>query len=211
LTTSRPQSWTFAPPVRAIRSSLKDRRMERAVPDHRSPSSPRRSDARWRARPRGLAGARGRCRLEHIDRREGHDRRVRRGDRWRPRRRRLGRRGGRVCPQRRACARPPCRALVWDRQSGLHAGGGRPTVEFAAFCGALKVGWYFCEPRDPQAKGASSGCRTSSSGPSSRAGRSPTSSTSSSSSTPGLPSGRTRGCTRRCAAARSTGSSRSGE
>ena len=43
--------------------------------------------------------------------------------------------------------------LVWDRQSGLHAGGGRPTVEFAAFCGALKVGWYFCEPRDPQAKG----------------------------------------------------------
>lgn len=43
--------------------------------------------------------------------------------------------------------------LVWDRQSGLHAGGGRPTVEFAAFCGALRVGWHFCEPRDPQAKG----------------------------------------------------------
>jgi transposase len=43
--------------------------------------------------------------------------------------------------------------LVWDRQSGLHAGGGRPTVEFAAFCGALKVGWYFCERGDPQAKG----------------------------------------------------------
>jgi transposase len=43
--------------------------------------------------------------------------------------------------------------LVWDRQSGLHATGGRPTAEFAAFCGALKVGWYFCEPRDPQAKG----------------------------------------------------------
>ena len=43
--------------------------------------------------------------------------------------------------------------LVWDRQSGLHAGGGRPTVEFAAFCGQLKVDWYFCEPRDPQAKG----------------------------------------------------------
>jgi transposase len=43
--------------------------------------------------------------------------------------------------------------LVWDRQSGLHAGGGRPTGEFAAFCGQLKVGWYFCEPRDPQAKG----------------------------------------------------------
>jgi transposase len=44
--------------------------------------------------------------------------------------------------------------LVWDRQSGVHASGGRPTVEFAAFCGALRVGWHFCEPRDPQAKGA---------------------------------------------------------
>jgi len=43
--------------------------------------------------------------------------------------------------------------LVWDRQSGLHAHGGRPTAEFAAFCGALRVDWYFCEPRDPQAKG----------------------------------------------------------
>jgi transposase len=43
--------------------------------------------------------------------------------------------------------------LVWDRQSGLHAGGGRPTAEFAAFCGTLRVDWCFCEPRDPQAKG----------------------------------------------------------
>jgi transposase len=43
--------------------------------------------------------------------------------------------------------------LVWDRQSGLHASGGRPTVEFAAFCGQLRVDWHFCEPRDPQAKG----------------------------------------------------------
>ena len=43
--------------------------------------------------------------------------------------------------------------LVWDRQSGLHATGGRPTVEFAAFCGQLMVDWHFCEPRDPQAKG----------------------------------------------------------
>ena len=31
--------------------------------------------------------------------------------------------------------------------------GGRPTREFAAFCGQLRVGWHFCEPRDPQAKG----------------------------------------------------------
>jgi transposase len=43
--------------------------------------------------------------------------------------------------------------LVWDRQSGLHAGGGRPTAEFAGFCGQLRLGWHFCEPRDPQAKG----------------------------------------------------------
>jgi transposase len=43
--------------------------------------------------------------------------------------------------------------LVWDRQSGLHARDGRPTEEFASFCGQLKVDWYFCEPADPQAKG----------------------------------------------------------
>jgi len=43
--------------------------------------------------------------------------------------------------------------LVWDRQAGLHAGDGRPTAAFAAFCGALKVGWHFCELGDPQAKG----------------------------------------------------------
>jgi hypothetical protein len=43
--------------------------------------------------------------------------------------------------------------LVWDRQSGLHAHAGRPTAEFAAFCGALKVGWHFCEARDPEAMG----------------------------------------------------------
>jgi transposase len=45
------------------------------------------------------------------------------------------------------------KTLVWDRQSGLHAGGGRPTEPFAAFCGQLAVGWHFCPPRDPQAKG----------------------------------------------------------
>jgi transposase len=43
--------------------------------------------------------------------------------------------------------------LVWDRQSGLHAGEGRPTREYAAFCGQLRLDWYFCEPADPQAKG----------------------------------------------------------
>jgi transposase len=44
--------------------------------------------------------------------------------------------------------------LVWDRQAGLHARDGRPTDEFAALCGRLRVGWRFCEPADPQAKGA---------------------------------------------------------
>lgn len=44
--------------------------------------------------------------------------------------------------------------LVWDRQAGLHAGGGRPTTAFAAFCGQLAVGWHFCAKGDPQAKGA---------------------------------------------------------
>jgi hypothetical protein len=28
-----------------------------------------------------------------------------------------------------------------------------PSEEFAALCGRLKVGWHFCRPRDPQAKG----------------------------------------------------------
>jgi lambda repressor-like predicted transcriptional regulator len=43
--------------------------------------------------------------------------------------------------------------LVWDRESSI-AGGGRPTVPFAAFCGQLPVGWVILEARDPQAKGA---------------------------------------------------------
>ena len=45
------------------------------------------------------------------------------------------------------------RRSVWDRQAGLHAGGGRPTGAFAGFCGLLKVGWHFCDKGDPQAKG----------------------------------------------------------
>jgi transposase len=44
--------------------------------------------------------------------------------------------------------------MVWDREGCLHAGGGRPTESYAAFCGRLPVGWHFCEPADPQAKGA---------------------------------------------------------
>jgi len=44
--------------------------------------------------------------------------------------------------------------LVWDRKGALHAGGGRPTDAMAGLCGQLKSDWYFCEARDPQAKGA---------------------------------------------------------
>ncbi|HLI58327.1 MAG TPA: IS21 family transposase [Solirubrobacteraceae bacterium] len=43
--------------------------------------------------------------------------------------------------------------LLWDRQAGIHAHHGRPTDAFAAFCGQLRVGWRFCNPADPQAKG----------------------------------------------------------
>ncbi|MDQ4099977.1 MAG: IS21 family transposase [Chloroflexota bacterium] len=43
--------------------------------------------------------------------------------------------------------------LVWDRQAGIHGHGGRPSEAFAAFCGQLRVDWYFCEAADPQAKG----------------------------------------------------------
>src|SRR5215212_7594421 len=46
------------------------------------------------------------------------------------------------------------RELVWDRQAGIHGHAGRPSEAFAAFCGQLKVAWRFCEPADPQAKGA---------------------------------------------------------
>ena len=43
--------------------------------------------------------------------------------------------------------------LVWDREAAI-AGGGRPTEEFAAFCGRLGVGWIILDRGDPQAKGA---------------------------------------------------------
>lgn len=46
------------------------------------------------------------------------------------------------------------RLMVWDREGCVHGGGGRPSGAYAAFCGQLPVDWYFCAPRDPQAKGA---------------------------------------------------------
>ena len=49
---------------------------------------------------------------------------------------------------------------------------------FAAFCGQLRVGWRFCAPADPQAKGAVERLQATPRPTSSRAGASPTSSTS---------------------------------
>jgi len=45
------------------------------------------------------------------------------------------------------------KVMVWDREGALHAGGGRPTGVYAAFCGQLLLDWYFCEAKDPQTKG----------------------------------------------------------
>jgi hypothetical protein len=43
---------------------------------------------------------------------------------------------------------------VWDREGAIHAGGGRPTQDFAAWCGRLAVGWVILDAGDCQAKGA---------------------------------------------------------
>jgi transposase len=43
--------------------------------------------------------------------------------------------------------------LVWDREGAIHAGGGRPTEEFVAFCGQLAVGWIILDAGDAEAKG----------------------------------------------------------
>lgn len=43
--------------------------------------------------------------------------------------------------------------LVTDREGALHAGAGKPTEPYAAFCGQLPVAWRFCAPADPEAKG----------------------------------------------------------
>jgi transposase len=43
--------------------------------------------------------------------------------------------------------------LVWDREAAI-APLGRPTEEFAGFCGRLGVGWIILERGDAQAKGA---------------------------------------------------------
>jgi hypothetical protein len=43
--------------------------------------------------------------------------------------------------------------LVWDREGAIHTGGGRPSEEFAAFCGRLAVGWLILDAGDAEAKG----------------------------------------------------------
>jgi transposase len=43
--------------------------------------------------------------------------------------------------------------LVWDREGAIHAGGGRPSEEFAGFCGQLAVGWVILDAGDAEAKG----------------------------------------------------------
>ncbi len=43
--------------------------------------------------------------------------------------------------------------VVWDREGAIHRGGGQPTDAFAAFCGALGLGWVILEAGDCQAKG----------------------------------------------------------
>jgi hypothetical protein len=43
--------------------------------------------------------------------------------------------------------------LVWDREGAI-APAGRPTDEFAAFCGQFGVGWVILDRGDAQAKGA---------------------------------------------------------
>ena len=47
--------------------------------------------------------------------------------------------------------------VVWDREAAI-APRGRPTDAFAAFCGALPVGWSICEAADPEAKGILERC-----------------------------------------------------
>jgi hypothetical protein len=98
--------------------------------------------------------------------------------------------------------------MVWDREGCLHAAGGRPTDAYAAFCGQLLLDWYFCEAKDPQAKGVVERLQDTWRRTSSRAGVSRTIWISSCSSTRGLRRP-TRGHTGRSKPVRSTGSQRS--
>jgi transposase len=43
--------------------------------------------------------------------------------------------------------------LVTDREGSLHAGSGRPTEDFARFCGELRIGWHICGEGEPRPRG----------------------------------------------------------
>jgi transposase len=45
------------------------------------------------------------------------------------------------------------KTVVWDREGALCRPDGEPTDGFAAYLGQLALGWNFCEPRNPEAKG----------------------------------------------------------
>jgi transposase len=94
--------------------------------------------------------------------------------------------------------------LVWDRQSGLHAGGDRLRSSPAS-AGSCGSGGTSARSGTRRPRGSSNDCRTSSNGPSSPGACSRTSATTSSSWMPGLTSERTRGCTKPCAPVRSIG------
>jgi hypothetical protein len=94
------------------------------------------------------------------------------------------------------------RTLVWDREGALHAGGGRPTEIFAAFCGQLRVGWQFCAARDPEAKGIVERTTVAWIRALSRRGSSQVRATSKSSSTAGTTGAPTCASTERCALGR---------
>lgn len=72
---------------------------------------------------------------------------------------------------------------MWDREGAIHCGGGRPTTEFAVFCGQLGVGWVILEPRIRRRRESASDRIGSCARTSSRAGGSRTTWTSRSSST----------------------------
>jgi hypothetical protein len=99
--------------------------------------------------------------------------------------------------------------LVWDREGAIHAGGGRPTEEFAAFCGQLAVGWIILDQATPRPRVCSSariGLCARTSNPAAASARS---STSRPSSTAG-PSGRMLAPTAASAPSRPSGSKQSG-
>ena len=75
--------------------------------------------------------------------------------------------------------------LVWDREGAIHAGGGRPTDDFAGFCGQLAVGWVILEPGDCRGQGRARALAPLPAHNFEPGRRSPTSSTSRPSSTPG--------------------------